>query len=311
MENMGKSELSPLDFRFFFFSWFDQEEYSLPGRGRWSRELDAYFLSLERETGVKLDAGQKRWYARMARVMGAAMKQEYPGTPQEAFSTGEEGSIYGSRIMALRERGRVGMEFPADPEAPTFTAWDLGLSDHTAIWLVQVMGDSIHWLDHYAANQQPLAHYAEKIKEWEKEYGLTATAHLLPHDAARRDAHGVSYVENMARLGLANVRVVPRTTDVWRGINTFRELLERSFFHARTQERARNLRGEEEPGGVEHLELYRSRLPGTGGSLAESPVHDAHSHTADAARTFAEAWSHGLLHGPGDVRPRHRRAKMW
>ena len=101
MENMGKSELSPLDFRFFFFSWFDQEEYSLPGRGRWSRELDAYFLSLERETGVKLDAGQKRWYARMARVMGAAMKQEYPGTPQEAFSTGEEGSIYGSRIRRL------------------------------------------------------------------------------------------------------------------------------------------------------------------------------------------------------------------
>lgn len=118
MENMGKSELSPLDFRFFFFSWFDQEEYTLPGRGRWSRELDEYFLSLERETGVALDAGQKRWYARMARVMGAAMKQEYPGTPQEAFSTGEEGSIYGSRIMALRERGRVGTEFAADPDAP-------------------------------------------------------------------------------------------------------------------------------------------------------------------------------------------------
>ena len=76
MENMGKSELSPLDFRFFFFSWFDQDEYTLPGRGRWSRELDEYFLSLERETGVVLDAGQKRWYARMARVMGASMKQE-------------------------------------------------------------------------------------------------------------------------------------------------------------------------------------------------------------------------------------------
>lgn len=243
MENMGKGELSPLDFRFFFFSWFDQEEYTLPGRGRWSRELDEYFLSLERDTGVVLDAGQKRWYARMARVMGAAMKQEYPGTPQEAFATGEEGSIYGSRIMALREQGRVGMEFQADPEAPSFTAWDLGLSDHKAIWLVQVLGDSFHWLDHYAASQEPLAHYVEKMREWEKRHGVAVTVHLLPHDAARRDAHGVSYVESMARLGLANVRVVPRTTDVWRGINTLRELLERSFFHARTQERMRNGRG--------------------------------------------------------------------
>lgn len=141
--------------------------------------------------------------------------------------------------MALRERGRVGTEFAADPDAPTFTAWDLGLSDHTAIWLVQVMGDSFHWLDHYAANQQPLAHYVEKMKEWEKAHGVAVTAHLLPHDAARRDAHGISYVENMSRLGLANVRVVPRTTDVWRGINTLRELLERSSSHARTQERVR------------------------------------------------------------------------
>ena len=104
---------------------------------------------------------------------------------------------------------------------------------------------------------------------------------------------------------------VPRTTDVWRGINTLRELLERSFFHARTQERVRGVRGEEEPGGVEHLELYRSRPPGAGGSLVESPVHDGHSHTADAARTFAEAWSHGLLHGPGNDRGRGRRARMW
>ena len=247
----------------------------------------------------------------MARVMGASMKQEYPGTPQEAFSTGEEGSIYGSRIMALREQGRVGMEFEADPEAPSFTAWDLGLSDHTAIWLVQVLGDSFHWLDYYAANQQPLAHYVEKMREWENRHGVAVTAHLLPHDAARRDAHGVSYVENMGRLGLANVRVVPRTTDIWRGINTLRELLERSFFHARTQERVRNGRGEEEPGGVEHLELYRSRPPGASGAVTESPVHDGHSHTADAARTLAEAWSHGLLHGPGNDGGRSRRARMW
>ena len=34
---------------------------------------------------------------------------------------------------------------------------------HTAIWLVQIMGDSFHWLDHYAASQQPLAHYLSLI----------------------------------------------------------------------------------------------------------------------------------------------------
>lgn len=310
MENMGRQDLSPLDFRFFFFSWFDQEEYTLPGRGRWGNELEEYFLSLDRDAGVRLDAGQKRWYARMARVMGPAMRQEYPGTPQEAFATGEEGSIYGSRIMALREQGRVGLEFPADAGAPTFTSWDLGLSDHTAIWLVQVMGEHIHWLDYYAASQQPLAHYADMMHAWQKTHGIAVTAHLLPHDAARRDAHGISYVENMARLGLDNVRVVPRTTDVWLGINTLRELLERSFFHDRTQKRLRDLNGNEEPGGLEHLELYRSR-PASGGTQPESPVHDGHSHAADAARTFAEAWSHDLLYGNGMDGCKRKRARMW
>lgn len=59
MENMGKSEHFPLDFRFFFFSWFDQDEYTLRGCGRWSRELDEYFLSLERETGVVWMRGRR------------------------------------------------------------------------------------------------------------------------------------------------------------------------------------------------------------------------------------------------------------
>lgn len=108
-----------------------------------------------------------------------------------------------------------------------------------------------------------------------------------------------------------NVRVVPRTTDVWRGINTLRELLERSFFHARTQEKARGFCGEEEPGGVEHLELYRSRPPGVGGAIAESPVHDGHSHTADARTNLCG----GLVPWPAPrnrERPGARQARrMW
>ncbi len=311
MDNMGREELTPLDFRFFFFSWFDQPEYTLPGRGGWGHELSEYFLSLEHETGIRLEDGQKRWYARMTHVMGGAMRQEYPGTPTEAFSAGEDGSIYGSRMMAIREKGQVGMSFDADKTAPTFTAWDLGLSDHTAIWLIQVMGNSFHWLDYYAANQQPLAHYADKMMEWRRMHGIDFTAHLLPHDAARRDAHGVSYVENLTKLGIRHVRVVPRTTDVWSGINTLRELLLRSFFHLRTLERTRNLRGELEPGGVERLELYRSHPPGRDGARTEMPVHDGNSHTADAARTFAEAWSHDMLYNDMRQAGRNARARLW
>ena len=245
----------------------------------------------------------------MERTMGSAMRQEYPTTPEEAFSTGDDGSIYGHQIALLREQGCVGADFEVFPSEPLYTAWDLGLSDHTAIWLVQQVGGKVYWLDHYAANQLPLEHYAAKMHEWEAQYGTIAT-HLLPHDAAHRDPHGQSYVESLAKEGITRVRVVPRTPDVWRGINALRVLLTRSWFHRRTLAQRVNLRGEKEPSGLTCLEMYRSAPAGTGGALRETPLHDAASHSADAARMFAEALSHGLVAPLVPVRVPSRRAKM-
>ena len=308
MENMAKKELSPLDFRFFFFSWLDNPGYALPGTSVWDDSCAAYFEKLETQHGIRLTLPQKRWYSRMERTMGAAMRQEYPTTPDEAFSTGNEGAIYGAQIALLREKGHIGAEFDVRPGEPLYTSWDLGLSDSTAIWLVQSYGGGIYWLDHYAASQLPLEHYAGKIHEWESRYGPIAT-HFLPHDAAHRDPHGQSYVESLARCGISAVRVVPRTPDVWRGINTLRSLLERSWFHRNTMHQRTNPRGEKEPSGLTCLEMYRTAPPGVNGAYRDAPLHDASSHSADAARMFAEAFSHGLL-APVSLRRAPKLAKM-
>ncbi len=294
MENSAEKQLSPLDFRFFFFSWFDHEEYTLNGSGRWGREMDLYFDKLEKNDGVMLTLPQKRWYARMARTMGTSMKQEYPSTPGEAFEAGDENSIYGAVISRLREEGRVGGEWKVCHDEPLYTSWDLGLSDHTSLWLIQMYGGNVYWLDHYSANQYPLKHYAEKIFAWEREYG-SIEQHFLPHDAARRDPHGHSYVESLARCGIARVRVVPRTTDIWMGINILRDMLSHSWFHVRTLASGINLRGAKEPSGLACLEMYRTSPEGRNGILGETPLHDKSSHSADAARTFAEAFSHGMV----------------
>ncbi len=308
MENAARGELSPLDFRFFFFSWFDNPDYTLKGRGGWSDTMAAYFEHLEHVSGVNLSPAQKLWYARMERTMGAAMRQEYPSTPDEAFAMGNDGAIYGSQIALLRESGKVGVNFAYNAQEPLYTAWDLGLSDHTAIWLVQSWGGQVYWLDHYAANQFPLEHYVGKIREWENRYGRIA-AHFLPHDAARRDPHGQSYVESLAAQGIYAVRVVPRTPDVWRGINVLRGLLSKSWFHRDTLSQRVNLRGEKEPSGLTCLEMYRTAPAGVSGTCRETPLHDSASHSADAARTFAEAHSHGMV-APLILRTKSRRALM-
>ena len=295
MENSSREELSPLDFRFFFFSWFDHPDYSLNTSQRgWGDSLSGYFEKLESENNIRLTHGQKLWYTRMERTMGAAMRQEYPSTPQEAFSTGNDGAIYGAQMTQLREQGRIGVNFTWKREEPLFTAWDLGLSDHTAIWLVQHWGGQVYWLNHYSANQLPLEHFAEKIHEWEKDYGPIA-AHLLPHDAAHRDPHGQSYVESLGKCGISAVRVVPRTPDIWRGINALRSILKRSWFHRDTLTERTNLRGDKEPSGLTCLEMYHTAPPDSSGACREVPVHDQFSHSADAARMFAEAFTHGML----------------
>lgn len=240
--------------------------------------------------------------------MGAAMRQEYPSTPDEAFSTGNEGAIYGSQIALLREGGRIGAAFHYNPSEPLYASWDLGLSDHTAIWLIQHWGGEVYWLNHYSANQLPLEHYAGKIHEWEQCYGPIA-AHFLPHDAAHRDPHGQSYVESLSRCGVSAVRVVPRTPDIWRGINSLRGLLARSWFHKDTLYQRTSPRGDKEPSGLTCLEMYRTAPPGASGTMRDTPLHDASSHSADAARMFAEALSHGLV-SPIHTRYAARRAIM-
>lgn len=307
MSNTSKETLSPLDFKFFFFSWFDHAEYCLEGRERWNRELDKYFNELELKHGIKLSSGRKRWYASMYKIMGRSMKQEYPSTPQEALQSAEDGSIYGVEIGKIREHGRLGVGFDLFPDAPLFTSWDLGLSDHTSIWLVQFVGNKMYWVDQYSNSQKGLGHYALKIKAWEEEFS-SISMNFLPHDAARRDPHGQSYLEHLAREGIANVRVVPRTSDVWLGINALRELMNDSYFHERTLVRSINIKGDSEPSAVEHLELYRCK-PACEGTSRDLPVHDEHSHTADAARTLAEAWKRGML--APDLPRGKRLARMW
>ena len=105
------------------------------------------------------------------------------------------------------------------------------------------------------------------------------------------------------------MRVVPRTPDIWRGINSLRGILAHSWFHRDTLQQRVNLRGEKEPSGLNCLEMYRTAPVSAGGAYRETPVHDASSHSADAARMFAEALAHGMVY-PVQWRHSARRARM-
>ena len=178
------------------------------------------------------------------------------------------------------------------------------MSDFMAIWLWQVIGGKYYVLDYIAGNNQAIDYYVGQIRMREKEYG-PITLHLLPHDASRRDYSKTSFDAVLQKAGFRTA-IVPRTSDIWTGINALRNMLRYCTFHERCSRRP-EIDGQKYPSGIGSLEYYRSLPPGSNGCVREMPLHDACSHGADAARTFAEAVSHGMVSGHAGVAEKVRR----
>lgn len=303
MEMVGKP-LSSLDWKFFFFPWWKNPEYTLePGERKeehFQEDLQKYFEDLKLRCGITLRYDQKLWYASQAKTFGGLVRQEYPSTPEEAFQALVEGSIYGSHLDSLRSQGRLCAEFEKDDLAPYYVSWDIGMADYMCLWLWQVRGDGkFYVMDCLQANDKPLEWYINFIhKEWEVDFG-PIYKHLLPHDAGRRDPHGISFDAHLRRAGF-RVSVVPRTPDVWAGIFSVRRLLNHCIFHERCS-RPLKIDGVEYMSGVNALENYQKAPSGAHGVERDTPLHNRCSHAADGFRTFAEAYEKGLVGKTGAV----------
>jgi hypothetical protein len=291
MDMIGRP-LSKLDWRFHWFPWHICEDYRMPD-GEIEGSLLTYFSDLA-ALGIKLDTEQQRWYSAQYRTLKHRVRTEYPSTASEALSAISQGSIYGDIISTLRIQGRV-KEYEPETALPAFTFWDIGLSDSTVIWLLQFVGREILWLDWVEDSGQPASHYAKVLRGMEDAHGVSIAMNFLPHDAdIREKGSGVTHADHLRKAGIHRLTIVPRTPDIWSGINVLRGLLPRAMFHARC-DKGRRKDGVDYPSGVACLELYRKAVETDGSRIKELPVHDFTSHTADAARTFAEAWERGMI----------------
>ena len=296
MENEGQ-ELTPLDYRFFFYPWWNQKEYRISSNKPLGvHGLEGYFKELENQ-GIILDDEQKRWYIAKHRVLSDSIKQEYPSNPEEALSSQVEGAIYGRIISRIRAKGQVAVEFETDPYAPLYVSWDIGMGDNTSLWLFQVgVAGKYHVLDYYTSSGKAAAHYIDKVRAWEREHGQLITMHLLPHDAGHRDLIvGISFQQCLQKAKFTAV-VLPRTSDVWQGINATRDLLPSCIFHKRCSQQVFDEDIQESHvSGIECLENYQSSPVGSNGVIRPAPLHNAYSHGADAFRMFSEALAIGYV----------------
>jgi hypothetical protein len=308
---LDPAKLSRIQSRFHFFPWYQDPRYVDHARGiPLRRAMVDYFSRLETAYRIHLTPEQKLWYDLKHQEQGHGMKKEFPTIPGEAFESIAEGAIYGEEMATLRALGRI-RDFSREATPPMYTFWDIGLSDYTALWLIQPVGRAFLVLDWFEAEGRPGSSMPDQILLWERKWGKPIAGHFLPHDAETRDrGTGKSYVSLLREAGLTNIRIVPRTPDVWLGIGYVRDVLPHCWFHAANCDTPRNRDGtphnpgdttddtqEDFPSGVACLEGYSKNVSADQTKqLRELPKHDLFSHSADAFRTFAEAHARNLIH---------------
>ena len=187
-----------------------------------------------------------------------------------SFEAAIMGAIYAKEIGDAKESGRV-CSVPYDMSAKVDTWWDLGVGDATAIIFSQSVGREIRIIDHYEASGEGLPHYAAILDKKGYLYG----SHNAPHDIQVRElGSGRSRLETAANLGI-RFNVVPNI-GLEDGINAARLSFNRIWFDER---KCSNL--------VESLTRYRWDQNEKTGMLKPRPIHDEHSHSADAFRYMA------------------------
>jgi hypothetical protein len=161
------------------------------------------------------------WYQRKRAELGMFVLREFPTVMEECFQAPVEGAIYAAAIDQLRVEGAI-KPWIADHSSLTHTAWDLGSPVNTAVWYFQLgpFGE-IRVIDcDLDLDIPPVERVAHMLGK-----GYLYGCHFLPHDAMATQKSGRTFLNELKEAGLANCRAVPRTQDVWVGINWLRQML--------------------------------------------------------------------------------------
>lgn len=282
--------------KIFFFPWHSDPE-AVSTVGMVTAEIEDYFKALASKLGRTFTQEQKKWYAVQKTEQRSKIYREFPSTLEEAFRAPVDGAIYAEEIDKLRSGGRI-LPFPIDRSALVHTAWDLGAPANVVTWYFQLIAGEVRVIDvDIDLNLTAVERVARMLSK-----GYPLGLHVLPHDAQSTPTSGKSTADVLREAGLSNIRIAPRTQDVWIGIDACLELFPRFVFHS-----------ENCAAGIERLENYYFKSVSSGGITQSEPVHDRNSHAADALRMIPEAMQAGILpsgimgsHGVTDSRPRTR-----
>ena len=184
-----------------------------------------------------------------------------------SFEMGVEGAYYSKNIDRMRINGQI-TEVPWQADSRVWTAWDLGMRDQTTIIFFQCIGTTIRIIDCYSSSDVGLEHYAKVLNNKPYIYA----GHIAPHDIKVRElGTGVSRIETARRLGINFT--LSADLSVYDGIESVRNTLNKVYID---RLKCVDL--------INALESYRKEYDPRHKVYRNQPLHDHHSHYADAMR---------------------------
>ena len=232
MWNLVKSALEtpeeqkgPLDWSVVFFNWQDDPSYSDAVPRPINEETRRYFVGLPASAG-EFSPGQisaTRGKGRNTECSSCANSRPCLKKP---FQAPVEGAIYAALIDKLRVEGAI-KPWIVDNSALVHTCWDLGSPINTCVWYFQIGPMSeIRVIDvDMDLDLSPVERVSRMLAK-----GYLYGSHFLPHDSMATQKSGRTFLLELKEAGLPNCRAVPRTQDIWVGINRLRQMLPRFSF---------------------------------------------------------------------------------
>jgi len=294
--------LTPKEYRFHFYPWWGEQGYRMDPENVIITKADhEYFDKIEGEADTEIDIEQRAWWisTRDNDFAGEEEKmwQEYPSTPEEAFQVSTQGCYYSVQMAKVRKSKRIGF-VPFTPGIPVNTFWDIGNSDGTGIWFHQQVGAEHRFLRYIEGWGEPYAHYVKQMQDLSADEGYIWGRHYLPHDGAHeRQGEVVNTTPRtmLENLGLRNIEVVERVSEIQHGISAVRDILATVRF--------------DEVGckeGIIHLDNYRKVWSERLQCFTDTPLHNVHSEGADSFRQFAQVFTHTATQTKAGSRPKRR-----
>ena len=206
------------------------------------------------------------------------LQQEY----YVSWEGGLQGAYFTEEINDIRNN-RLGF-YANDQTKYALTAWDIGVSDKTAIGVFMAHPATGHpiLMDAYEDRNKGLPHYIRHVKRWQDEYAFHW--HFGPHDLKKTEyTNNRQIVDTAYDLGI-NFEVLFKQ-DVASSIDNLRAFL-------------RVLHVNENPNTLHVLDMlqsYRRDYDEKNNVFKDKPVHDFASDSSDMMRYAAQAWDPSLL----------------